>query len=137
MLPADYDGRRLPPGKAPNCLMLHEETNANGAPREFHADFANTAQHELHQGRERFPVPAFDDNMCNFVRNCIPQKSTSTDEQARRGSSGAASIHRLAYRNNGSYPRLVVAHTVDTVEATTPACAGTELRKTGSKRLGR
>src|SRR6188472_420386 len=41
VLPADYDGRRLPPSKAPN-VMLDEETNALGV-REFHADFANTA----------------------------------------------------------------------------------------------
>ena len=56
--------------------MLDEETNALCV-REFHADFANTANMSFTKVAT-LSVPAFDDNMCNFVRNCIPQKSTST-----------------------------------------------------------
>ena len=124
VLPADYDGRRLPPGKAPN-VMLDEETNALGV-REFHADFANTANMSFTKVAT-LSVPAFDDNMCNFVRNCIPQKNTTNKLDAVSG----RLMHRLAYRNNGSYQSLVVAHTVDT-GGDHAGVRWYELRKTGS-----
>ena len=123
-LPSDYDGRRLPPGKAPN-VMLVEGTNSLGV-WEFHADFANTANMSF-TNIGSLGVPAFDDNMCNFFRNCIPQKNTTNKLDAISG----RLMHRLAYRNNGSYQSLVVAHTVDS-GGDHAGVRWYELRKTGS-----
>jgi hypothetical protein len=54
-------------------------------------------------------VAAFDSNMCNYARSCIPQAGTSR----RLDAISDRLMYRLQYRNFGSYETFVTNHTVD------------------------
>ena len=67
------------------------------------------------------PVAAFDSNMCNYARSCIPQSGTSRKLDAISD----RLMYRLQYRNFGGYETFVTNHTVDVNDTTARASAGT------------
>ncbi len=130
MLPADLDGTTPPPAGAPN-IILQVNDNAWGYPTDqiefwnFHVDWNNTANSTMTQGG-LLTTAAFDSNMCNGSRNCIPQPGTTVklDAIADRV------MFRLAYRNFGSYQVLLANHTVDATGSDRAGVRWYELRKT-------
>ncbi len=113
MLPAHVDGAAPPPG-APNIFVQFDDDGLVAVPQDqlqlwsFHADWNNPANSTF-TGPVILPVAAFDSNLCNYSRNCIPQAGTN----ARVDSIPDRLMYRLQYRNFGSHSALVVNHTVD------------------------
>jgi hypothetical protein len=112
MLPSDLDGPPPPAGSP--AFFVQRDDDADGyAPDQlqlwrFHANWADPAASAF-VGPFAMPVAAFDANMCEGSRNCIPQPGTTTklDALADR------LMYRLQYRNFGTHESLVVNHTVD------------------------
>lgn len=112
MLPADVDGRRLPPPGSPNYLIEVDfpwfgfPTNQLTTYR-FHVDWARPSASTLSAGPV-VPTAPFDPLLCNLAR-CIPQKTSLSllDPLSDR------LMFRLAYRNFGDHEALVLNHTVD------------------------
>ncbi|MCI0356365.1 MAG: hypothetical protein L0099_15205, partial [Acidobacteria bacterium] len=73
-------------------------------------------------------VAAFDGNLCNGARNCVPQPSTS----ARLDAIADRLMYRLQYRNFGTHQTLVTNHTVDVDSTDRAGVRWYELRNTGS-----
>jgi hypothetical protein len=74
----------------------------------FHADWA-TPSASTFTGPFVMPVAAFDSNLCDHERDCIPQPGTSEKLDAISD----RLMYRLQYRNLGTHESLVVNHTVD------------------------
>ncbi len=112
MLPSDLDGPP-PPAGSPNYYVQMDD-DAFGYPRDqlelwrFHADWANPPASTF-TGPFEVPVAAFDSNLCNAARACIPQPGTT----ARLDALADRLMYRLQYRNFGTHESLVVNHTVD------------------------
>jgi len=131
-LPSDADGKILPPAGTPDYFMM--EVNGSdwdgGADRlryrPLHVNWSNTASSTFGSPVD-LSVAAFDDNMCSFSRNCIPQSGTSVKLDALAG----RLMHRLQYRNFGSYQTMVANNTVD-VGSDHAGIRWYELRNTGS-----
>ena len=118
-LPADLDGRTLPPAGAPN-VFAEADDDAGGFASDrldlfnFHVDWANTAN-STYSGPTAVNVAAFDSVFpCADVdgdgaeRNCIPGKDgPGVDAISDR------IMNRLTYRNIAGHEALVVTHTVD------------------------
>ncbi len=140
MLPADWEGATQPPSGAPS-LFAEWDDSANIGPSDalriwnFHVDWTAPANSYFGTAGSPF-VPTYtlnttnvDPTLCAASPACIDQPGTSVmlDDLADR------LMHRLQYRNFGSYQTLVSNHTVDT---NSPAGrAGIhwfELRNTGS-----
>jgi hypothetical protein len=134
-LPSDADGKILPPSGTPNYFMMEVDSASwsslnpgadHLASRSLHVDWSNIAN-------STFGVPviintaAFDENMCSFNTNCIPQSGTSVGLDAISD----RLMHRLQYRNFGSYQAIVASHTVD-VGSDHAGMRWYELRNTGS-----
>ncbi len=131
MLPSDLDGP-APAAGTPN-YFAEPDDNANGFPQDqvqvfaFHADWTNTANSSFTLSNA-LATAAFDSNMCNGSRNCIPQQGTTRklDAIADRA------MFRLQYRNFGSYQTLVLNHTVDVNNTDRAGLRWYELRNSGS-----
>jgi hypothetical protein len=93
----------------------------------FHVDWVNTANSTF-TNLINLPVAAFDGNMCNGARNCVPQPSTS----AKLDAIADRLMYRLQYRNFGAYQTLVTNHTVDVDSTDRAGVRWYELRNTGS-----
>ena len=112
MLPADLDGPP-PPAGSPNYFVQMDDDSA-GYPIDrlqlwrFHVDWTTPSQSTF-TGPSFLPVAAFDSNLCNYARNCIPQPGTPQ----RLDAIADRLMYRLQYRNFGSHESLVVNHTVD------------------------
>ena len=100
IMPSDLDGATLPPSGAPNVFVGF---GSSMPVYKFHADFANAANTTW--GRSATLTPA---GFTKDVTN-VPQRGTTQtlDNLADR------LMHRMAYRNFGTYQALVVNHTVD------------------------
>lgn len=116
LLPADVDGI-APPAGSPNYMLevVDGDWDPMNWPQDalhlhrFHVDWANPANTTFNITPIIIPVEPFDGNMCNFQRNCIPQKSSTR----RLDALSMGLNYRLAYRNLGDHEALVVNHTVD------------------------
>ncbi len=120
LLPADVDGEPPPIG-APGyfvCLTADDFGDPQGDGLrifEFHADFANPANSTFAERAESTVATAtFDPQLfCDTSeRDCIPQPSPA-DATMKLDAISDRLMHRLQYRNFGSYESLVVNHTVD------------------------
>ena len=108
MLPADLDGSTLPPSGAPAYFVQVDDQPDQLQLWHFKMDWANV-QNSTFTRKALLATSAFDSNMCNGSRNCIPQPGTNTkiDAIADR------LMYRLQYRNFGTHESLVTNHTVD------------------------
>ena len=129
MLPADLDGPS-PPGGMPNPFVQVDDDAWGYSPDqlqmwEFDVDWGtpatSTFSHVLGLG-----TAAFDSNMCNYSRNCIPQPGgVAVDAISDR------LMYRLQYRNFGSHQTLVTNHTVDATGTNRAGIRWYEVRNTG------
>lgn len=101
--PADLDGATPPPSGAPNYLMALDN-NALDLYK-FHVDWVTPSNTTL-TGPQVIPVTSFT-QACGGGY-CIPQLGTT---EVLDGV-GDRLLHRLAYRNFGSYDVLVVNHSI-------------------------
>lgn len=104
MLPSDLDGSTLPPAGSPNIFAENGSAINLYA---FHTDWTTPANTSFTR-RASLAVAGFT-QLCPSTRSCIPQPGTV---QGLDGL-GDRFMHRLAYRNFGSYQSLVVNHSVD------------------------
>jgi hypothetical protein len=104
LLPSDLDGSRLPPTGSPNYFLALDTNSLDFW--KFHVDFANPANSTF-TGPTLIPVAAYS-QACGASGTCIPQPGTSQ----QLDSLGDRLMHRLAYRNFGSYETLVANHSV-------------------------
>jgi hypothetical protein len=131
-LPSDLDGKILPPAGTPNYFMMEVDgVDWDGGAdrlisRALHVDWSNTANSTF-GAPVNITVASFDENMCNFSQNCIPQSGTSKKLDAISD----RLMHRLQYRNFGSYQSIVANQTVD-VGSDHAGIRWYELRNTGS-----
>lgn len=115
MLPADLDGPPPPLGTPDYFAEVDDSSwiGSHDALRiwEFHVDWTNTANSTFGiSGNPNATLAVADFNiLCTNTRSCIPQRGTTVglDAVADR------LMHRLQYRNFGSYATLVTNHTVD------------------------
>ena len=107
MLPADVDGTP-PPSGSPEFYMQFDDVPAQLQLWEFKVNWANTAASTFTR-RALLATSAFNSNMCNYSRNCIPQPGTS----AKVDAISDRLMYRLQYRNFGTYDALVTNHTVN------------------------
>jgi hypothetical protein len=107
LLPSDLDGSRPPPALSPNYFLALVD-NTNLGLWQFHVDFATPANSTF-TGPALIPVTAYT-QACSTDPNgtCIPQP----DPSQQLDSLGDRLMHRLAYRNFGSYETLVANHSV-------------------------
>jgi hypothetical protein len=132
MLPADLDGRRLPPAGSPAYFVRSEDTDL-GFPTDQLQVFAfrtNWVQPSLSTFASvaQLPVAPFNANAC-VAQPCIHQKDTSLKLDSL---SYGYLMYRLNYRNFGTYESILLSQTVN---AGTPDIAGIrwyELRKQGT-----
>jgi hypothetical protein len=122
MLPADLDGP-APPAGAPDYFAQFS-TSTQLKLWEFRTNWTTPASSTF-QNVQNVTVAAFDANMCNYARNCIPQRDTTVKLDAISD----RLMYRLQYRNFGSYQTLVTNHTVD-VGSDHAGVRWYELRKT-------
>ena len=107
MLPADIDGP-APPAGSPEYYMQFDDSPTELQLWQFKVDWTNTPASTFTR-KALLPTNAFNSNMCNGSRNCIPQPGTSVkiDALADR------LMYRLQYRNFGDHESLVTNHTVN------------------------
>lgn len=103
LLPADLDGKTLPPAGAPNYVMNLGSSALNLW--KFHVDWTNAANSTF-TGPTSLPVTAFA-AACGGG-TCIPQAGT----QNQLDSLADRAMYRFAYRNLGTSESLVVNHAV-------------------------
>jgi hypothetical protein len=108
LLPADLDGKNLPPSGAPNYFLdIADASNLNVY--QFRVNFTNPAQSTFTK-TATIPVAPFSDVcMFSFRLACIqqPQPGEPLDAIADR------LMFRLAYRNFGDHEALVVNHSIE------------------------
>jgi hypothetical protein len=104
-LPADLDGKTLPPAGAPNTFV---EFPNGGVYKlfHFHADFAVPANSTFTLFASP-PVAGFT-ALCPTTRNCVPQSGTTT----KLDGIGDRLMFRATYRNAGDHESLVANYTV-------------------------
>lgn len=112
MLPADWDGTTPPPAGAANVFSQFDDDIWGYSPDQlqfwnFHVDWTTPANSTFtYTGQAT--TAAFDYTLCGGSRNCIPQPGgIALDTLSDR------LMHRLQYRNFGSYQTLVANHSVD------------------------
>ncbi len=113
LLPSDLDGARLPPSGAPN-VFASKGTNLLRLWK-FHVDWANSASSTF-TGPANLTTASFN-NLCTTSRSCVPQPGTSVGLDGL----GDRLMHRLAYRNFGTYQSLVANHGVNAASSGTTA----------------
>jgi len=130
MLPSDLDGP-APAAGTPN-YFVEPDDNAGGFPQDqiqiwaFHVDWANTANSTFTRNTT-LATAAFDSNMCNGARACIPQQGTT----AKLDAIADRAMYRAQYRNFGGYQTIVMNHTVDATSTDRAGIRWYELRNTG------
>jgi hypothetical protein len=116
LLPADFDGRTLPPAGAPNPLVALGTTSTTLALWQFHSDFTTPANATF-TGPTTLTVAAYAE-ACAPSGTCIPQSNGgSLDSLSDR------LMYRAAYRNFLDHESIVVNHAVTVGRAS--ASAGT------------
>jgi hypothetical protein len=122
MLPADVDGRTLPPANQPGFFINHVDSATAGADKlqlwEFDVDWTAPLLSSFAKVAD-LPVADFDTTFqcdASSTRQCVPQLGTTNklDPLSTR------LMYELNYRNFGTHESLVVDQTVD-AEPTEPA----------------
>ena len=108
MLPADLDGSALPPAGSPAYFVQVDDQPDQLQLWHFKADWASP-QNSTFTRKSLLATSAFDSNMCNGSRNCIPQPAPG----AKIDAIADRLMYRLQYRNFGTHESLVTNHTVD------------------------
>ncbi len=101
--PADLDGATAPPAGTPNYLMALDNNSIDLY--EFHVNWT-TPSETTFTFKTHFPVDAFTETCDGGY--CVPQLGTATVLDGV----GDRLLHRLAYRNFGTYDDLVITHSV-------------------------
>jgi hypothetical protein len=119
LLPADLDGTILPPSGSPNDYGAVDISGAGTGNTfqiwKFHVDWTTPANSTFgttasHTPNFNLTTDTYNFNLCNFLRNCIPQPNTTV---------GLAPIsdrlmNRLQYRRfSDGHESLVANHTVN------------------------
>ena len=111
LLPADLDGRTLPPAGAPDYFL----GGINSAPNviqlfKFHADFKNP-KNSVFSGPAEIAVAAYEPACprSGYYRACVPQKGN----QVTLETLSDRLMYRAAYRNFSDHEAIVVTHSVD------------------------
>jgi hypothetical protein len=130
LLPADLDGP-APPDGAPHPFAAVRDDGWSYPQDQLeiwdmHADWVTPQNSTFNQVKTLSTAP-FDSNMCGYSRNCVPQPGTNVGVDAISD----RLMHRLQYRNFGSYQTLVVNHTVDANGANRAGVRWYELRNAG------
>ena len=136
MLPADVDGFTPPPAGEPGIFYTFFHPSATGHPPgperlafyEFDVDWLNP-NNSTYTLVAELPIAPFNYTVCGFFAGgCIPQPGTSQllDDIAWWP------MHRLQYRNFGSYAAMVGNFSVDPDGSDRAAIRWFEVRKTGS-----
>jgi hypothetical protein len=105
--PADLDGSTLPPAGSPNYYVNRGGPGGNLQTFAFHVDWASSASSSF-TGPTAMAVAAYN-QLCPGTQNCVPQPETSVALDGL----GDRILHRMAYRNFGSYASMVFNHAVD------------------------
>ena len=122
VLPATLDGFTLPPAGAPGIFLNYVSPNLWSISYwalqmwRMHVDWQTPANSTL-SGPIQITVPAFNDGLCSFSNNCIPQPNGAPRLEALSD----RLMYRLAYRNLGSKQVLVVDQTVGVNNVNPPA----------------
>jgi hypothetical protein len=129
MLPSDLDGPP-PPAGTPNYFAQMDDNSWGYSPDQIQiwpmaVNWANPANSTFGPP-SALPVAAFDANLCNYSRACIPQSGTA----AKLDSLSDRLMFRLQYRNFGTHQSLVANHTVDVNGADRAGIRWYELRRT-------
>jgi hypothetical protein len=130
MLPTDLDGP--PPAAGTPNYFVEPDDNAGGFPQDqvqvwaFHVDWANTVNSTFTRVAT-LATAAFDSNMCNGARACIPQSGTT----AKLDAIADRAMYRAQFRNFGSYQTIMLNHTVDATGTDRAGIRWYELRDTG------
>src|ERR1035437_7993004 len=150
-LPSSLDGLTPPPAGRPNTFAYFTSTEfgdpANGLRLfDFHSDFATPANSTFTEGPEStynlpLSVAAFS-TITPSGRSDVPQPTPTPTPAPTPTPQGLDAItdrlmHRMEYRNQGSYETLVLTHTVGAPASTTfgtfrAAPRYYELRRTGA-----
>jgi N-acetylneuraminic acid mutarotase len=120
MLPADLEGLFPPASGTPGLFAEVDDSALSPVPQDqmeiwqFHVDWNNPSNSTFGlngtgEPNLNLPVAAFDANMCNFNRSCIPQPGTSQGLDAISD----RLMYRLSAHVNGNQIDLVTNHTVD------------------------
>jgi len=125
MLPSDLDGPAPAPG-TPNFFMQFDDVPAQLQVWRFDVNWGAEVTGAFTKVTN-LPVQAFDSNMCNYARSCIPQSGTSRKLDAISD----RMMYRLQYRNFGGYETFVTNHTVDVNNTDRAGVRWYELRRTG------
>ena len=108
ILPADLDGKRLPPAGAPNYIV-GLDTASTLVYWRFHSDFTTPANATL-QGPFPIPVASYTTSCAAQPRgDCVPQGGGGANLE----SLADRAMFRLAYRNFADHQALVVNHTIE------------------------
>ncbi|MFL5734931.1 MAG: hypothetical protein ACJ78Q_17375, partial [Chloroflexia bacterium] len=109
LLPADFDGRLLPPSGEPEVFA---DVDLNGQPNlnlyNFHVDWAHPSNSTFTLAA-RLPVTDLNAPCTGSHYNCVSQPGTAQGLD----SLGDRLMYRLQYRNFGDHQALVTNHTVD------------------------
>ena len=114
ILPADADGATPPPAGAP-APIVGMNFDGSGNPADqlqvYNATInwvPSTPTISVVKEGDLQAAP-YDSSLCNYIRQCIPQPDTTSklDTLSNR------LMHRLQYRNFGSWQSMVVNHSVD------------------------
>lgn len=115
MLPSDLDGPPPPPSTPAYFIEVDDSSwlGSQDALRlwEFRVNWSNPAASSFGlsgQPNQVLPVAAFTP-LCSYTTKCIPQPATTAALDAL----GDRLMHRVQYRNFGSYASLLASHTVD------------------------
>jgi hypothetical protein len=117
-LPADLDGRTLPPSNSPNYFVTYSTFDSISLWK-FHVDWSNSSNSRF-DGPDKisvadFDVPCAQDTYNNEIP-CIRQPKAGAVDQALQSLADRL-MYRLAYRNLADHESLVVNHTVKVGEA--------------------
>src|SRR5262245_3278586 len=105
-LPADLDGKTLPPAGAPNTFVEYPKDGVYQL-FHFHADFA-TPLNSTFTLFDTAPVAGFTE-LCPTSRSCVSQLGTTS----RLDGIGDRFMFRAAYRNAGDHESLVTNYSVN------------------------
>lgn len=135
VMPADADGATFPPERAPGLFYTFKDTTYHGSESsgigdrleiwEFDVDFAVPGNSSF-QRRQAIPITNFNYTVCGFfVLSCLDQPGTSQLLDSRSD----WPMHRLQYRNFGSYETLLGNFTVDVTGSHQAGIRWFELRR--------
>jgi len=111
LLPADLDGRTLPPAGAPDYFLGGINSVPNAIQLfKFHADFKNPKNSSF-SGPAEIAVAAYEPACpaSGYYRACVPQKGN----QITLETLSDRLMYRAAYRNFSDHEAIVVTHSVD------------------------